>query len=121
VPQWVVRDPKLLDPSMVAAHAAFYRAFDDAGRKPDIAADLAWDPAMIAVTALRKLGPGATAPQLHDFLEHLDGYPGVDGIFDFEKVPQRGLDGSAAVMTRWDGAAEQWDVVSKPTGLPLAP
>lgn len=121
VPQWVVRDPKLLDPRMREAHAAFYRAFDAAALKPDIAADLAWDPAMIAVAALRTLGTGTTAPQLHDFLEHLDRHPGVDGIFNFEKVPQRGLDGSDAVMTRWDAGSETWVVVSKPTGLPFAP
>ncbi len=34
---------------------------------------------------------GATAAQLHDYLEHFKGYAGIDGIYDFTKFPQRGL------------------------------
>ena len=117
--QWVVRDPKLLDPSLVAAHEAFFRAFDAAGQKPDESADLAWDPGQILVYTLRKLGPKATAAQALDFIEHLTDYAGVDGIFNFEKVPQRGLDVTSAIVTKWDPKAQTWQPVSKPTGIPL--
>jgi branched-chain amino acid transport system substrate-binding protein len=121
VAEWVIRDPAQLAPGMAEPHAAFYGAYARAGKKPDISSELAWDPAMIAVTALRKLGPGATAAQVQDFITHLDHYPGVDGVFDFVKVPQRGLDVSDAVVARWAPETEDWAVVSKPTGIPLGP
>jgi len=117
--EWVVRDGAPLGPGMAETHAAFYGAFDRAGKRPDISSDLAWDPAMIVVAALRKLGPGTTGKEVHDYLEHLDHFAGLDGIFNFEKVPQRGLDVSDAVVTRWDGEAERWDVMSKPGGAPI--
>ena len=119
VAEWVIRDPQLLAPGMAEQHAAFYASYASVGKKPDISSELAWDPAMIAVTALRKLGTDATAAQVHDFISHLKGYAGVDGVFDFEKIPQRGLDVSSAVVTRWNKKSETWDVVSKPTGIPL--
>lgn len=119
VAEWVIRDPHLLAPGMAEQHAAFYASYASVGKKPDISSELAWDPAMIAVAALRKLGTDATAAQVHDFISHLKGYAGVDGIFDFEKIPQRGLDVSSAVVTRWNKKNETWDVISKPTGIPL--
>ncbi len=121
VAEWAVRDPAQLAPGMAEPHAAFYGAYERAGKKPDISSELAWDPAMIAVTALRKLGPAATAPAVHDFIAHLDHYAGVDGVFDFVKVPQRGLDVSDAVVARWAPDTANWAVVTKPTGIPLAP
>jgi branched-chain amino acid transport system substrate-binding protein len=119
VAEWVVRDPAQLAPGMAAQHATFYGSYAAAGRQPDISSELAWDPAMIVVAALRHLGPNASAPQIHDFITHLAGYAGVDGVFDFEKVPQRGLDVSAAVVTRWNKKSETWEVVSRPAGIPL--
>jgi branched-chain amino acid transport system substrate-binding protein len=76
---------------------------------------------MIVVAALRKLRPGASGSAVHDYLAHLERFAGLDGIFDFEKIPQRGLDVSDAVVTRWDGEAERWVVMSKPGGAPSAP
>ncbi len=119
--EWVVRDGASLGPGMAASHAAFYGAFDGAGKKPDISSDLAWDPAMIVVAALRKLGPNATGPAVHDYLEHLDHFAGLDGIFNFEKNPQRGLDVSDAIVTRWDAKAETFAVMTKPGGVPIEP
>jgi branched-chain amino acid transport system substrate-binding protein len=112
--QWVVRDTALLDPTAAKAHAEFYRLFGEAGIKPDISSELAWDAGMIVIDALRKLGPDAKAPQVRDFIQHLKGYAGVNGVYDFEKVPQRGLDVSNAVVTRWSPQEKTWQVVSKP-------
>ena len=119
VAEWVIRDPQLLAPGMAERHAEFYDAYASVGKKPDISSELSWDPAMIVVAALRKLGTGATAEQVHDNISHLKGYAGVDGVFDFEKIPQRGLDVSNAVITRWNKGTETWDVISKPAGVPL--
>jgi hypothetical protein len=34
-------------------------------------------------------------------------------------VPQRGLDVTDGVVTRWDAKAHTWEPVSKPAGAPL--
>jgi branched-chain amino acid transport system substrate-binding protein len=98
----------------------FFAAQQAAGLHPDASADIGWDTERIVISALQKLPPGADAAQLHDYLEHLKGYEGIDGIYDFTKVPQRGLDVNNAIVVRWDGGAKDWLPVSKLTGVPLA-
>ncbi len=107
------------DAAVLAAQEKFAAAFKAAGIVPDVAAALAWDPAMIIIDALRKLGPAATAAQLREHVAHLKNYAGVDGIYDFERVAQRGLDVNDAVVTLWDPAKKTWQVVSQPAGAPL--
>lgn len=121
--EWVVaNDPKFPMAAAVAARQAeFYRAFSAAGLAPDIASELAWDPAMIVIDALIKLGPGAGAQQLRDYLASLKSYAGINGNYDFERVPQRGLTVDNAVVTRWRAETRQWTIVSKAAGTPLAP
>jgi branched-chain amino acid transport system substrate-binding protein len=117
--QWVVRDDKALAPEIVKQHQAFYKAYEDAGLKPDVAAELGWEPAMVLVDALRTVGPEADATKLRDYLETVRGHAGVNGFYDFVKSPQRGLDIDETVVTRWDSGDKTWKVVSKPTGVPL--
>jgi branched-chain amino acid transport system substrate-binding protein len=117
--QWVVRDPKLLAPELVKPHQQFYAIYQQANAKPDEASELAWDAGQLVVDSLRKFGPQATAAQIRDHIANLTNYPGIDGIYDFKKVPQRGVDVTDAVVTRWDAKAETWQPVSKPTGVPL--
>ncbi len=112
--EWVVRDAAGLAPDRAKTHAEFFAAYDAVGQRPDIASELAWDPAMIVVAALRRLGTGADARQVHDYIEHLSGFSGIDGVFDFTRVPQRGLDVSDAVITRWDKHAATGRGVSEP-------
>lgn len=90
---------------------AFYRAFDEAGVKPDSAPGDIWDPGMIVVSAYRTLGTNATAEQVHDYLVHLRGFAGIDGIYDFVATPQRGINDTSAVMTRWNPAKGTWIAV----------
>jgi len=119
--EWVVaNDPKFpMETAVAEKQRAFYAAFKQGGVAPDIASELAWDPAMIIVDALRKLGPDTTAAKIRDHIAGLKGYPGVNGLYDFEAQPQRGLSVSNAVVTRWDPEAKSWQVVSKATGIPL--
>ena len=117
--QYVIRDPSLVPPDVAKEQAAFYRIFNAAGIKPDEPSELAWQPAMIIIHALQTLGPDASADQIRNFIAHLKNYPSIDGMLDFEKVPQRGLDVSNAVMTLWNPEKQIWDVVSKPGGAPL--
>jgi branched-chain amino acid transport system substrate-binding protein len=79
----------------------------------------AWDPAAILIAALRKLGTGATAERVRLYIEGLTNFPGADGTFDFKRVPQRGMDDRAIVITRWDPAKPAFVAVSKSGGAPL--
>jgi branched-chain amino acid transport system substrate-binding protein len=117
--QWVVTDDKQLPPAVAEKHKVFYKFFQDAGVRPDIPSELSWDNSMIIVDALRKLGPNATAQQVRDHIANLKGFAGVNGIYDFTKTPQRGLDVSDSVVTRWSPQLDTWEVVSKPAGVPL--
>jgi branched-chain amino acid transport system substrate-binding protein len=118
--EWPKHDASLaLDPAVEKAQAGFFAAYDAAKITPDVAAGLAWDPALLVVDALRKLGPEATAVQVRDYLAKLKGFAGINGVYDFPKIPQRGLDEKDAVVTLWNPAQKAWEVVSKPTGVPL--
>jgi branched-chain amino acid transport system substrate-binding protein len=109
-----------LDPQIEASQKSFYAAMAEAKAPVDIVAAHAWDPAMMLVAALRKIGPGATAPQIKQFLDDLSGYAGVNGIYDFKKSPQRGLDIQSTAITRWDATSRHWTMVSKPGGQALS-
>jgi branched-chain amino acid transport system substrate-binding protein len=119
-PEWVQHAGVItLDPAVEKAQQQFFDTFKAANAKPDIAATLAWDPAMIVIAALRHLGPDATAQQVRDYIANLKGYAGINGVYDFPKIPQRGLDVQGAVVTSWSPAHQTWELVSKPTGIPL--
>ena len=75
------------------------------------AAALAWDPAQNLVAGLRQLGPKATAP-VRAWIAKLADHAGVDGRYDFPRVPQRGLDVASALVSRWDAAKDHWEPVS---------
>jgi branched-chain amino acid transport system substrate-binding protein len=111
----------VLDPAVAAKQTEFYAAFADTGMKPDEGSILAWDPAAIIVDALRRLPETATAAELHGYLAHLERQAGAAGIYDFVKTPQRGLSLDNVIITRWDPAADRWNQVSQPGGLPLDP
>ena len=108
-----------LPPATLAEQTLFFATMRAAGLHPDASSDMSWDTPRLVISALNKLPPGADAAQLHDYLEHLSGYDGIDGAYDFVKVPQRGLDVSNAIVVRWDAAAKDWQPVSKLAGMPL--
>jgi branched-chain amino acid transport system substrate-binding protein len=107
-----------LDPRVAAAQKPMFAAYAAAGVKPDIAVAHAWDPAMLAVAAFRSLGRAATAEQVRAAIAAVKDWAGINGVYDFTKVPQRGLDESDAVVTRWQPAEKIWTIVSKPGGAP---
>jgi branched-chain amino acid transport system substrate-binding protein len=108
-----------LDPKVAAAQKPMFDAFAAAGVSPDISAALAWDAGILAVEALRKIGPGATPEQVRAYIADTKGWGGINGIYDFAKMPQRGLDENDAVVTRWQPDKKIWTIVSKPGGAPL--
>jgi branched-chain amino acid transport system substrate-binding protein len=86
---------------------------------PDLPYNVGWDPAMIVVHLLRELGTDVTAAQFRDALEKLHGYAGANGMYDFRRGDQRGIDPRASVVVTWDKAKHEFVTISKPGGLPL--
>ena len=103
-----------------AAKDTFFKAFEGTEIKPDGPSTYAWDPASLVVAALRKLKPDATAEDLRAYFSDLKGVAGANGYYDFQAVPNRGLDEKNVVVTRWDSAAQTWMAVSDPLGIPRA-
>jgi len=109
-----------LDPRVVAAQKVMFDAFAAAGSKPDISAALAWDAGLMAAEALKAAGGAkATSETVRSYIAGLRDWPGINGVYDFGKVPQRGLDESATVVTRWQPETKAWTIISKPGGDPL--
>lgn len=96
-----------------------YAAYKAAGEKVTPASGFGWDPGWVTAWALRKLGPNATAEQLHTYLESLHDFAGVDGIYDFRNGDNHGLNDLSVIIVTWDPATSTFSVVSKPGGYPL--
>lgn len=100
-----------------AAVKAYGDAFRATGVRPDFSQALIWDPALLIVNVLKRLGPSPTAAQFRDYVANLKGWVGILGIYDFRLVPQRGLDmKSSLLMTRWDPAKSTFVSIG-PLGL----
>ncbi len=108
-----------MDPAVSAKQKEFYDIFRAAGLEPDQGSVVGWQPAILVTSALQKLGPEATAAQVQQYLQHLKGFAGIVGLYDFEKTPQRGLNVDNAIMTRWNAERGRWEAVSQLGGVPL--
>jgi branched-chain amino acid transport system substrate-binding protein len=108
-----------LDPATKSAVATLTNALAPVGAKPDMIEISAWDPGMLLVDALRKVGPDATAAKLRAYLANLRGFTGVNGPYDFKAEPQRGLGDRNIVMVRYDNKSSAFTAVSKFGGAPL--
>lgn len=110
----------ILDPTAPKAvhdaQVAYFNAFKAAGERPNIASTLAWDPALMILDAFRKLGTNVTAEQLNDYIQHLNGWAGINGIYDYRDGSQRGIGIDGVVIDRWDAAKDDFVAVSKPGG-----
>jgi branched-chain amino acid transport system substrate-binding protein len=103
-----------------AAQVTFVNAIKAvSGGRPDQSHCLAWDPLMIVVSALRKLGPNATAQQVRDYIANLHDFAGADGIYDLRKYPNRGLGEENSEIVQWVPAKHDWVKASAPGGRPL--
>jgi branched-chain amino acid transport system substrate-binding protein len=100
------------------AVTTYLDAFKAAGIRPDQGHLFVWDPVLILVDALNKLGPAATAAQVRDFINGYRGV-GVFGPYDFRAVPQRGVGVNSVIMVRWSPDKGTWTGVSKAGGEPL--
>jgi branched-chain amino acid transport system substrate-binding protein len=101
------------------AQNAFFKAFNANGIDPDVGHGFPWDPTLIVVSGLRKLGTKADAKSLLAYIEALHDFPGINGIADYRGGDQRGQGLSALVIVQWNAAKRHVVTVSEPGGQPL--
>jgi branched-chain amino acid transport system substrate-binding protein len=92
---------------------AFSEAFAASGEHGDVAKAIGWDPGLIVLGALKKIGFGMTSAQLKAYLSGLHGFAGANGVYDFRDGSQRGLSEANAIMVRWDAGRDTWVAISK--------
>ncbi len=109
----------ITDRTTKAALATMRNALAEVGAKPDLIEISSWDPGMLLIDALRKLGTDASAARLHEYLVNLRGWVGVNGPYDFRAVPQRGLGENTVVVVKWDPERNAASAVSTFGGAPL--
>ena len=90
------------------ALTTYFDTFKAEHIRPDMGQNVAWDPALIVVQALRTLGPDAKAVQIRDYIEGLHDFAGSNGFYDFRVGDQRGLNPNDIVMARWDSVQNTW-------------
>jgi branched-chain amino acid transport system substrate-binding protein len=108
-----------LDPRVESAQQAMEATLAKHGLKADNMVATSWDAGLIVAAGLRKLGTSATAAQLRDYIDNLTDFPGVDGIYNFQKYPQRGVGPLSSTVTGYDAKAESWVWLSQPGGAPI--
>jgi branched-chain amino acid transport system substrate-binding protein len=108
----------ITDPAVKAATRAYFDALKDVGVKPEYIQSVAYDPALLVVTALRALGPNASAAKIRDYINNTSSWAGASGKYNFKAIPQRGLGTNQIFVARWDDAQTNWVAVSKPGGDP---
>lgn len=101
------------------ASSRFQAALKGQGVIPDAGYVYAWDPAMILVDAFRRLGTEASASQVRDYIEHLHGFVGINGVYDFRDGSQRGLSVNANMLVRFDPKTKSFIPVTRPGGQKL--
>jgi branched-chain amino acid transport system substrate-binding protein len=99
------------------AETAYLKAYRAINVRPDVGDVLAYDPTMIIVSALRHLGTHATAQQIRDYILHLHGWIGANGVYDFSSGDQRGIGQNSIVVARWAPEKNTWIQVSRASGL----
>jgi branched-chain amino acid transport system substrate-binding protein len=98
------------------AQTIYFNAFKAAGVKPEFPNTLGWDPTMIAVDALRHLGPSATPQQYRDYINSLHSWAGINGVYDFRDGKGHGIGQNAVIMMAYDPASGDFKQVSKRSG-----
>jgi branched-chain amino acid transport system substrate-binding protein len=86
---------------------------------PDQTNLIAWDPMLIMVDGLRAIGPQATATQLRDYMLKVHDFAGINGMYDFRRGDQRGVDPLSSPIVRWDKGNGEFVTISKAGGMPF--
>ena len=95
---------------------AFQAEMKASGQRIDYVSTTVWDPGLLIVDTLRKLGTNATAMQIRDTISTSRGWVGGDGSYDFVKNPSRGLGIDNLYVVKWDAPNSTWVGISGPGG-----
>jgi branched-chain amino acid transport system substrate-binding protein len=101
------------------AEVAYYKAFNAKNIDPDVGNGFPWDPTLIVIDGLRKLGTKTDAKSLLAYIESAHGLPGINGIMDYRADDQRGEHITSLIIVKWDPAKKHVYAVSHPGGAPL--
>ena len=99
-----------------AAQSRFFAAYATTGAKPDLPGALSWDATDLLLDAYQALGWDATPEQLRGWIASQHAWAGINGIYNFAAIPQRGIGVNSCVIDRWDTAAKTFVPVSSPGG-----
>ena len=103
------------------AKATFLDQMHQAGiATPDQTQFIAWDPMLVILSGLRHLGTQATATQLRDYMLKVGDLAGINGVYDFRRGDQRGIDPKSSPVVRWEKNEHEFVTVSEPGGIPFA-
>jgi branched-chain amino acid transport system substrate-binding protein len=106
----------ITDKGVKAAVDTYFQSLKAVGATPEFIPSVAYDPAMLIIAALRALGPDATATQVRNYIDGIKDWPGTNGRYNFQAVPQRGLGLNTVFVAHWDPAKNTWTAVSRPGG-----
>jgi branched-chain amino acid transport system substrate-binding protein len=106
----------ITDKGVKSAVDLYIQSLKDVGATPEFIPSVAYDPAMLVITALRALGPDATATQVRNYIDGIKDWAGTNGRYNFQAVPQRGLSLNAVFVAHWDPAKSTWTALSRPGG-----
>jgi hypothetical protein len=59
----------------------------------------------LAIETLRHIPPDASKETAFAYVSKLQGWTGIDGVYDFVRYPQRGVGVDSVLMVRWDAAS----------------
>lgn len=116
-PSWAGSSDSVPPGQLHDAIAKYFTIMHSVDTRPEeIGAALAYDPALIILSALQKLPEDVTAVQLHDYLANLREFAGSSGIYNFRLSPNRGLSIGDCIIVQWDAAGNRYRAVSGPGG-----
>ncbi len=107
---WSPGDAKVAD--VKKQQLAYVAALGKAGMKPEGGYATVWDPALLAVAVLNALGADADASNVRAYLANVQGWSGIQGVYDFKRFPQRGVGADAMLVMRWDPAKKTFVAAS---------
>jgi branched-chain amino acid transport system substrate-binding protein len=109
---------KLAGPGPVRdADERFFSALAAVGvTNPDGTYSSNWDATLVALDALRHVGPNPTAERIRAYIAGLHDFPGINGIMDFRDGQQRGYKDNAGLIVQWNATQKTFVPVSLPGG-----
>src|SRR5262249_44838727 len=103
-----------------SAQQSMYAALAKRGLKADNMAATTWEAGLIVASEMRKLGTGATAAQIRQYINVLTDFAGEHVNDNFNKHPQRVLGPERPTVAAYDAKSDSWVWLSQPGGEPLS-